>query len=97
MGDTWAEASRRYKRGQQEDPREDKPLRKGGYTSKSKKVWRDRFEAARKSLLRNIEWYAEGRRRGWTDSWFYNRLSRDGWVAKRYREARAAAKAHGAL
>lgn len=97
MGDTWAEASRRYKRAQQEDPPEGRPQKKGGYPSKSKKVYRDRFEAARKWLLHDIEWFIRGRERGWTDSWFYKRLERNSWVVQRYRRARAEAKKHGAI
>lgn len=84
------------KRAQFDDPRA-KPIKKGGYASKSKKVYRDRFEAARKDLKRAVEWYADYHRRGWFDGWMHERLERNGWYAKRYRVARAEAKLHGAI
>ena len=84
------------KRAQFDEPRA-KPIKRGGYESKSKKVYRDRFEAARKDLKRAIEWYADRHRRGWFDDWFYERLKRDGWYATRYRKARAEAKKWGAI
>ena len=84
------------KRAQFDEPKA-RPIKKGGYESKSKKVWRDRYEAARKDLKRAIEWYADARKRGWEDNWLYQRLERNGWYAKRYRETRANAKAHGAI
>ena len=88
------------KREQFEEPRA-KPIKHGGYESKSKKVWRDRFEAARKDLKRNIERYVDGVRRGWhpmgNESWLYGRLKRDDWTVQRYRRARAEAKAKGAI
>lgn len=81
--------------------REVRPLKKGGYASKSKKVWRDRFEAARKDLKHDIERYHDALKRGWitsrSDDWFYNKVKRNDWYAKRYREARANAKAHSAI
>lgn len=69
----------------------------GTYPSKSKKVYRDRFEAARQSLKQVIERYARARERGYGDSWLYERVKRDNWWAKKYREARAEAKARGAI
>ena len=67
------------------------------YPSKSKKHYRDRFEAARKDLKRAIEWYADARKRGWGASWLYKRLERTEWLPTRYRKARAEAKAFGAI
>jgi len=90
------EANLKRKQAQFDEPVV-RPLKKGGYASKSKKVWRDRYEAARKSLKQAIEWYARARERGYADSWLYERLKRDNWWAKKYREARANAKAHGAI
>ena len=84
------------KRAQFDEPRA-KPIKKGGYESKSKKVWRDRYLSARKDLKRAIEWYADARKRGWHDNWLYKRLERDEWYPKRYREARAEAKKRGAI
>ena len=84
------------KREQFEEPRE-KPLKKGGYPSKSKKVYRDRFEAARKDLKRAVQWYADAHKRGWYDDWGHERLERNGWYATRYRRARAEAKRMGAI
>lgn len=74
-----------------------RPIKHGGYASKSKKVYRDRFEAARKDLKRAVEWYASARKRGWQNSWGYERLERNGWYAKRYRMARLEAQRHGAI
>lgn len=84
------------KKEQFEEPK-DRPQKKGGYPSKSKKVYRDRYDSARKSLKQDIEWYRWGLQHGCAGSWFYRRVERSGWIAKRYREARAAAKAHGAI
>lgn len=85
------------KKAQFMEPRERKVLhQRPSYPSKSKKVYRDRFMAARKILLQNIEWYQTGRKQGYKDDgWFYQRIKRDGWSAQRYRKARAEAKAHG--
>lgn len=77
--------------------REVRPIKKGGYASKSKKVYRDRFEAARKDLKRAIEWYARAHARGWYDDWGHERLERDGWYATRYRKARAEARRMGVI
>lgn len=86
------------KREQFMPPKEDRPIRgRSRYPSKSKKVYRDRFEAARKDLKRAVQWYADAHKRGWYDDWGHERLERNGWYAKRYREARAEAKKHGAL
>lgn len=85
------------KREQFMPPREDKPLKRGGYASKSKKVYRDRFEAARKDLKQAIEWYARARKQGRVASWLGGRLERNGWYPTRYRRARAEAKRYGAI
>lgn len=90
------EANLKRKREQFEEPKE-RRHNTGTYPSKSKKVWRDRFEAARKDLKRAIEWYARARERGYEDSWLYQRLGRNDWYPKRYRQARADARKHGAL
>ena len=94
------EQNLKRKREQFEEPRA-KPLKKGGYESKSRKVWRDRYESARKDLKGEIERYQDALRRGWittrSDDWFYNKVRRLDWYAKRYREARANAKAHSAI
>ncbi len=88
------------KRAQFDEPRA-KPIKKGGYESKSKKVWRDRYEAARTYLKLCVGRYVEGIRRGYylpgNDSWIYGRIKRSDWVASKYRKARADAKAHGAI
>lgn len=86
------------KKAQFEAPREGRPLhQRKEYPSKSKKVYRDRFEAARKDLKRDIEWYIRGREQGVTDGWFYKRLELKDWIVQKYRKARAEAKKHGAL
>lgn len=72
-------------------------LKRGGYASKSKKVYRDRFEAARKDLKQAIERYARARKQGRVASWLGGRLERNGWYPTRYRRARAEAKLHGAI
>lgn len=69
----------------------------GDYPSKSKKVYMDRFLAARKALLRDIEWYKTAHDRGWEHNWLYSRLERNGWNVKKYREARKKAKELGLL
>ena len=91
------------KRAQFDEPKA-RPIKKGGrhgYESKSKKVWRDRFEAARKDLKHDVERYRDALARGWittrSDHWMYNKVKRVDWYAKRYCEARAEAKAHGAI
>lgn len=71
--------------------------RRTSYPSKSKKVWRDRFHSARLALKRDIDWYIRGRENGYEDKYFYKRIQRSEWSARRYREARCAAKAHGAI
>lgn len=67
------------------------------YPSRSKKIWRDRFEAARKSLIQDIRWFIRGRQWKDADEWLYGRIKRDGWAAQKYRKARAEAKTHGAI
>lgn len=96
---SWAENAREYKRKQRtQDPPEHRDLTpRPAHDSKSKKVWRDRFQAARASLLRDIGWYVMGRERRWSDGFMYGRLKRNGWVCKRYRQARQAAKERGAI
>lgn len=84
MGDSWAEASRRHKRAQQ-DPGfegEGAPARYSRRKGKpaGRKVLLDRLGAARDSLLRYEEWMAE---RG-SDSWWVS--GRD-WAKKRYAQA----------
>ena|SRR6185295_19987874 len=69
----------------------------GKYPTKSKKVIMDRYLAARKWLINDIERYVEGRKRGYTDSWFYSRIKRNEWVVNKYKKARAEAKKWGLL
>jgi hypothetical protein len=90
------EQNLKRKREQFEEPKV-RPIKKGGYDSKSKKVWRDRFLARRADLKRAVQWYADAHKRGWYDDWGHERLERNGWYAKRYREARAEAKRRGAI
>lgn len=79
-------------------PREGKPLhQRQQYPSRSRKVWKDRFDAARKSLIQDIGWFIQGRKWKDADKWLYGRIKRDDWTAQRYRKARAEAKAHGAI
>lgn len=86
------------KKEQFEAPREGRPLhQRPSYPSKSRKVWRDRFESARKSLKQDIEWFIRGREKGWSDSWLYKAVKRNDWVAQKYRKARAEAKRYGAI
>lgn len=90
--------SLKRKREQFMAPRESKPLhQRSNYPSKSKKVYRDRFMAARKDLLKDIERYKTGRERGYKGMWFYHKLERNSWSAQKYRKAWAEAKKHEAI
>lgn len=67
----------------------------GKYPSKSKKVYMDRYLAARKQLLEAIKRYRHAYERGYANSWMYERLKRDSWWVKKYREARVIVKKLG--
>lgn len=70
------------------------------YPTKSKKVIMDRYLAARKWLIKQIEWYAESHERGTYKGrydFFHERIKHNTWGVKKYKAARAEAKRMGLL
>ena len=99
MGLSWKESSLRYKRRQALDPATGpKDLTKRRqYDSKSAKVWRDRYESARRSLKQDIEWYVRRHNEGRAHDFLTGPIRRHDWTADKYRKARAEMKRRGLL